>query len=234
MKNLKSLLAPHLLVGCSNNNDFGTTIFPQNDIIEESHFVTLNDVQALQRAQTTETRSALGSHFNVKCLKDESNDTLLYIVNHPEGGWTIYASDTRVPAILAQSSKGTYEEASENDNLTAWVGTMAEDMKIIKHLDDSGLIFSSEEIKHNQKFWKAISKPDEYIAEEEVKTRFPKDTVIPVYGHYELISSRTYSEVYDSIPRLTTTNWGQEKPYNYYCPLKQMVLGKKYLQDALL
>lgn len=223
MKKLKFLFALIIFFSCSNDNDFETTILPQNDVKEENHFVSLNDVVTLQRAQTTETRSVLDNKFSVKCLKDETNDTLLYIVNHPEGGWTIYASDTRVPAILAQSSEGTYEEASENDNLTAWVGTMAEDMKIIKHLDDRGLNFTSDEIKHNQKFWKAISKPDEYIAKESTQTRRAQE---PSGGKWELVSSKAHMEILQLVPALTKTKWNQNYPYNKFCPLKSNELVK--------
>ncbi len=206
-----------LLVGCTDNDE--TALISQSDLNTSSHFVTIDDVETLCRAQYHQTRGNIDAGFQVECYKDVTNDTLMYIVNHPNGGWTIYASDTRVPAVLAESSVGTYEEASKNEGLSAWVGTIANDMKTIKHISNNQLNFSSEEITNNQNFWKSVSNPNEYIREKN-KTRGIGDDIIIPDGHYEFRGSYTYSQVYDSIDRLIKTEWHQFHPYNSYCPLK--------------
>ncbi len=212
-----------LLVGCTDNDE--TTFILQNDLNTSNHFVSLSDVETLCRAQYHQTRGNIDSEFKIKCYKDVTNDTLMYIVNHPNGGWTIYASDTRVPAVLAESSVGTYEEASKNEGLSAWVGTIANDMKTIKHISNNQLNFSSEEIKNNQNFWKSVSNPNDYLKEKN-KTRGVGDDIIIPDGHYEFCGSYTYSQVYDTIGRLTKTNWHQNYPYNIYCPFTDLNNGK--------
>jgi hypothetical protein len=224
MKKQTILLGLLALCSCSESiDDYETTNLNNEMECEVNHFVTLNDVNALCAAQRGLTRSSLTGDFNIKCFTDAEHDTLLYMCNNKGGGWTIYSSDMRVPAIVAQSSSGTIEEALINVNLRAWLGTMAEDMKVIKHLKDSELKFSSEEIKSNKSFWSSVSRPDEFAKNEltssQTLVRKPIVVTDPTpYGHYELVNSESYTEIYDSIPRLTETNWRQEYPFNIYCP----------------
>lgn len=188
------------------------------------HSVHLEDVVTLTRAQTNNTRAFSDVKARICCYEDEKHDTLLYICNHDKGGWTIYSSDTRVPAIVAQSGNGTFEESIENESLKVWIESIAEDMRLIKSLDDSNLNFTEKEIENNKNFWKSISSPDEYARMEcsVQSTRGPRDDeLIPLpLGHYELVGSSTHSEVYDSISRLTRTNWHQHHPCNKSCPYK--------------
>lgn len=192
--------------------------------ISEDYRVKYADILALHQCQNVGTRSSSQmSTPTIECITDKSNDTILYLSKRQGGGWTMYSSDTRVPAIVAQSENGSYEQLMQIDGARLWIQSIAEDMAMIRKLPDEKLNFSQKEIANNKDFWKSVSSPDMFVKDNLLsKTRaVDKDvTKEPIIGHYECVSSYTYSEVYDSISRLTTTDWSQGMPYNIYCPLK--------------
>jgi hypothetical protein len=161
-----------------------------------------------------------------------TNDTALFVRIKQSGGWTIYSTDTRVPPIVAQSDNGSFEELMQIESAKLWIQSMAEDMAVIKTLPNEELNFSQDEITNNISFWESISCPDEYVKESLLQTaKVLKDTLVikdsltfenPTLsnGHYEYAYTTSYSEVYDSIQRMTVTDWHQRAPYNEYCPLK--------------
>lgn len=221
-KFLLSVLLPTILVGCTNSLDETITLDP---IEQESghsafsqHFVTLDAVAALTEAQMGMTRNSSDIRNRITCYTDTAKDTLLFICDNSEGGWTMYSSDTRVPPIVAQSGTGTFAEAMENENAAWWIKTIAEDMKAIRSAGDNELNFSKEEIESNANFWESVSAPNKFVKEQlgMNETRW-KD--LPT-GHYEFVGSSYHTEIYDSIPRLTVTNWHQDSPFNDYCPYR--------------
>lgn len=198
--------------------------------LQETKSTTVNnirysDIMALNKAKTTTTRTFSEPSFEIDCIT-KNNDTLLYVCKNEGGGWTIYSSDTRVPAIVAQSESGSYDELMQIDGARLWIQAMAEDMAVIRQLDDDKLNFSKNEIENNKAFWKSISSPDEFVKEQlQQNTTLSPDgidlppTPIPT-GHYELYYSKSYS-VEDGVRnRMTKTNWHQKEPYNQFCPLK--------------
>ena len=200
----------------------------QETTSSENHFVHLSDVQTLTKTQQRSTR-AVDQQANIVCYTDAEQDTLLYICDKGDGGWTIYSSDTRVPAIVAESSEGNFAKASENEALMAWIETMAQDMKAIRNAPDIDLNFTMQEIESNKNFWKSVSMPDafakELVIQDSLVTRGAPGPIdlIPdyfLYGHYEFCSVEHYTQVYDSIARLTHTDWDQHSPCNNYCPYK--------------
>lgn len=212
-------------VSCSDSlrEDIGCNIHKKtSQIILENH-VTYGNIVTLNKGMNSVTRSCSDCPFSVDCITSDDNDTLLYICSKRGGGWTIYSSDARVPAIIAESDQGSYEDLMQNKNAKAWIQAMAEDIRVIKTLDDEELNFTKEEIENNKSFWKSISSPDEYVKERQgqstTRAIHPHGDFIPA-GHYEYSHSISYSEVYDFIPRLTHTNWHQDFPYNFYCPYK--------------
>ena len=209
--------------GCSDCLDDAVSLdhFEQPVSNNTPHFVTLQDVQNLTKALSSSTRRSSSSTApEITCYEDAEHDTLLYICDNMGDGWTIYSSDTRVPPIVAQSDSCSFAHASENEALMAWVATIAEDMKYIKHASDAELNFTPSEIESNKNFWKSISFPDEYVKEmfkDELTTRGAGGNYL-LYGHWELLSVEHYTQKYDSISRLTQTNWNQGYPCNIYCP----------------
>ena len=216
------LLLGTIIASCSDSTEEyleSNLLEKQFQGIKTDNHVAYNDIVALCKGQKGITRSSTNSTFNIDCIVSDENDTLLYVYSKPEGGWTIYSSDTRVPAIVAQSDEGTYEDIMKNENAKIWIESIAEDMRIIKSLDDDILNFSKEDIERNKLFWTSISSPDTFVKQllKQNSTRIPDDPFIPE-GHWVLMCSTTYSQVYDSISRQTTTDWHQNYPYNVYCP----------------
>lgn len=223
---IKCLLASMavLLASCADTAELEQGLI-SNDVAEEvsSHSVSLSDVRTLVSAQNRTTRGMTAKEGTITCIEGKDHDTLLYVYDNPEGGWTMFSSDTRVPAIVAESESGSYDDIIQNESVKAWIQTMAKDIEIIKYLEDDKLSFSPHEIENNKLFWKSISSPDEFVKERQKQkgTRAVGGGDPPplAIGHYELVSSETYQEV-DSISRLTVTDWSQRSPYNAYCPLK--------------
>lgn len=227
------LWAVAVLIGC--NDSIQEDIVPDVDagsrygvMSDGPHRVTLSDVTTLTKAQTNATRAAgvAVADSKVTCFVDAQQDTLLYICDKAGGGWTVYSSDTRVPAVVAQSSSGTYADAMQNEAARLWMEAIAEDMKHILAAADSALNFTAEEISANREFWRSVSDADAYVKEKLADGGMTRvleiedKNIEPIIGHYELISSKTHYEVYDSIARMTETDWNQWFPYNTYCPGK--------------
>lgn len=201
----------------------------QNVSGTDSHFVSYSDVAALTKAESTSTRASSNATAEIKCITgNKTNDTLLYVCQKQEGGWTVYSSDTRVPAIVAQSDGGSFDELMKIEGAKLWIQSIADDMAAIRQLDDDKLNFTREEIKDNKAFWESISSPDEFVKKmlKESATRGggmldPNLEFDSLFydGHWELRFIDTYTQVSDYVPKLTITNWHQDYPYNYYCPL---------------
>jgi len=223
MKNrLSFLLLVSALISCSESEmeDAGKSISREAiATAEQMNHVSNGDVLALTQAQSKTTRAKSESYTEIECITSKSSDTLLYVVNKQGGGWTIYSTDTRVPAIVAQSDEGSYEELMKNEHAMIWIQTMAEDMGVIKGLTDKQLNFTEEEIENNKAFWKSVSAPDAFAKEQLLKNKTkgrghpiidnPDPFLVPI-GHYELVYSEVTGVVHDSIARLTTTDWHQD------------------------
>lgn len=188
-----------------------------------NNFVTNHDIQSLLSAQCTKSRGQITWDEYGHYIIDDSNDTLIFIYDKPEGGWTAYSSDTRTPAIIAQSNTGTYEESIKIDGVRLWMESMAQDIKNIRTVKDTELNISQKEIKSNQDFWLSIQNPNEYV-----KRRLPqqKKPISPYdYGHYELSSSVYQRSEYENVPHMVTVHWSQKHPYNAACPWRNDTTG---------
>jgi hypothetical protein len=213
-KYIVALAVPMFLMGCSDN----FTLQPSErenltSVKSENHFVRYGAIQNLVRSQRKGTRSLQEIDADIYCYVDEMQDTLLYACNNPSGGWTMYATDTRVPVVLGESSKGTFGEALQNEELAAWVYTMSLDIKNIQEAEDDELNFTTEEIQENENFWKMIEDPLAFT---------PVDTLLFDKGNAILESRETtsHTEDYNLVSPLITTTWAQEAPYNNACPYK--------------
>ena len=188
--------------------------------ISNGHRVKYNDILTLDQCQNVQTRTESEASV-IECLTNDVKDTMLYVVKKENGGWIMYSSDTRVPAIVALSESGSFDELMQIDGAQLWIQSIIDDMNAIRELPDDMLNFTQEEIESNKTFWKSVSSPDEYVKETMgTSTRAHGDIILPpLAGHYELTNSEYHSEIYDSIDRIIKTNWHQGFPYNIYCPL---------------
>lgn len=210
---LGTLLAAALYSSCSESLE--DELSPKANMCtvptDSSHTVTFTDISTLVNLDKAKTRS--GKAPEIICYTANSQDTLLYIINNKaNGGWTIYSTDTRVPAIIAQSSTGNFNEDLKNEALEIWMKSISQDMRAIRKAKNSELNFTAKEIESNEDFWNPIKNVATYLSKQ---ANLP---IINQKGHYELVGKYSYTEVYDSIPRMTETNWNQEFPYNVYCP----------------
>jgi len=183
--------------------------------------VTFDDIRMLISAGKTETRATVTDSYEF--IIDEDNDTLFYVVNHAEGGWTMYASDKRVPAIVAEDTKGKFSKDEAALIMGDWLETMADDMKAVRHATDDNLGLTKDEIEANMSSWEAVCDPNSFIMKQKSKTRayVPFPTDFP--GQYKLYKTESEAITYDSVPHLTSTAWSQGSPYNMYCPNKTEV-----------
>lgn len=220
MKILKFILTTAffgvLLLSCSNETDYMDTPAIQNEQPTNSRnsHVSFNDVQALVKSVSRQTRAAMEKE-RFEFIIDNDNDTLFYVANHPEGGWTMYASDKRVPAIVAENDEGYFNLKETEQVMNEWFEAMKEDMKAVRQAEDNELNFTEEEIRANRDAWDAVCNIDEFIQNHTKQTRARRYS-----GHYELYETIVESEVYDSINHMTQTRWHQSYPYNAYCPMK--------------
>lgn len=198
---------------------------------DSSNIVTHSDIQALLARNNSPINARSKDQMKIHSITNEEGDTLLYLCSKLRGGWTLYSSDKRVPMVVGESDEGSLEDLMKNDIAQIWIKTISQDMLNIRKSSDNDLNFTIAEIEENRSFWIQNSTPDEYIKDKLDTHHYVKidtTTTRPLIpnGHYEYYSSSTYREVYDSIPRLTTTNWHQGSPYNKYCPYKTVGFGR--------
>ena len=78
---------------------------------------------------------------------------------------------------------------------------------------------NDEDYSNNIHKWKLINADREVLGNARLKHRSGPDTTDhPVPGHYELYNVEYDEIVISSIPHLVGTKWGQDNPYNIYCP----------------
>lgn len=188
--------------------------------------VSLEDIQLVVAKDNQATRSVSEQNKDILCLTDEKNDTLLYVYNNPEGGWTMYSSDKRVPAIAAQSEKGTFQKAIENDAIALWIDNMASDMKAIKATSNDNLNFSKEEIECNEAYWSSLALSTKKSAP---RRELPvlRDSFDLSQGHYEYYRTEVEDEVVREYDHFTTTRWHQYAPFNSGCYANSTHTGNK-------
>ncbi|MCQ2246708.1 MAG: C10 family peptidase [Bacteroidaceae bacterium] len=234
MKKLFSILAVASLWSCSNDVVIieDTPQFTAENnvsaVSQKQNAVTFSDIKKYAKPYQAVTRSADDAELSYDFIIDETNDTLLYIVNYADGGWTIYSSDKRLPAVVAESQEGVFDK-DEDSPMAIWVHTMAEDIKLAKQATDEELSFSAEDIQSNRDNWDAVCDVDNFVRNHQAVTRKipPIDGFEPApRGHYELARTERYTEAYDSIGHLTNTRWHQDRPYNEFGPRIDTVLFK--------
>ncbi len=191
----------------------------QGVLTKRDNHVSYCDIAKLNNVPAERSRNASDSTSAIECIVDANGDTLLYVYKDPEGGWTIYPSDSRVPPIVATSEEGSYENTKQNDGARLWIQSIAEDIALIKQLDDSQLNFTPEEIESNRDFWESISNSNEFAQSQICRNNSRTQTVdrIPD-GEYVYRTTTTEIQKYDSIGSILKTLWHQDNPYNKFCP----------------
>lgn len=145
----------------------------------------------------------------------------MYIINYGNGdGWQILSTDTRTPAVIAESSTGRFSLEEGSPAVQVWMDMTATDMANIRNCRDEDLNFSAEEIAAHKAFWDSKKEKDGK------QSRWDPDNPPepPAIGHW-VVSEYTYYET-DSLDHMTP-RWSQDPPYNSYCPFKTDMSGDR-------
>ena len=208
IKHFHIIFALILVLSCARIETEAPIIYSSNitDLNTGNNFVSDNLVRNYLAAKAQTKTSA--ETYTLDAYTDSDQDTLMYIVNYgTNAGWQVLSSDIRTPAILAYSNTGRFSLEDGSEGFRLWMATMAQDMKAVRNSRDDELTFTEEEIEANKTFWgQPLRKP------------FPPEEDIPTGQWYTCTYS--YTEVVDSIPHLTVTQWDQNKPYNSNCPTR--------------
>ena len=113
--------------------------------------VSFEDVQKYVSLTSPQTKGG-EKDYEIIPQVDEENDTIFYLVQY-EKGWKLIASDRRVQPILAENDNSSFNQSFVSDASKEWLGILATDMKIAKHLADEDLGLSPEEVDLNKKYW---------------------------------------------------------------------------------
>lgn len=173
------------------------------DMVSRDH-VSLNDIRLVVERDYPSTKS--NSQYQIFPYIGENSDTLMYIVNLPEdGGWRIYSSDKRTPAIVAEGDRGRFSLEEGNPAVKFWMAITAESMKRISMSNDDDLMFGGDVINTNRSFWSStpLSVIDPPVID------FPS-------GHWE-VDTLVTNEIVDSVKHMVP-QWDQDAPYNRCCP----------------
>ncbi len=166
--------------------------------------VSMEDVMSMIERDFPQTK---GSQIEVEPYLSESCDTLMYIVNSKSsGGWKIYSSDKRTPAVLAEGESGYFSIEEGSPAVAIWISQMGEDISRVKKAKDEDLIFSKEEIGTYKSQW---TLSNQKIIDKDPVPLIPK-------GHWEESVYSTTIE-YDAVHHMVG-KWDQAYPYNECCP----------------
>lgn len=160
-------------------------------------------------------------NYELRPILGEKNDTIIYVLEFGNE-WKLISSDRRVPPILAEGFGGGFSEIMQDSAAIIWINAMKADMQAVKETATQEIKMSAEEINANQLFWSSFNAKSIYDTSK--TTRVTPEIEPFVSGHYELVSSVTTSEVYDST-RLIPTRWHQYEPYNLGCPYNSTLSG---------
>lgn len=134
----------------------------------------------------------------------ESADTLLYIINYGDSeGWVLAPADKRAPQIIAMSKTGHFDlnEVSSNKSLSAWLENAKKNIVSLKKNPD--MVLDSTALRS----WGV---PPQAV------TKGGNDHE---YEWLQLVYTVTEIDLYEKIPHLMETSWGQESPWNTAAPL---------------
>ena len=214
-------LASLSFLACDRENPLELSTNKENNFVSES-FVSEDMVFDLLERNRQNTKSSSPA-YTVEAYTDSSLDTLMYIVRYGDNnGWQILSSDTRTPAILAESKTGSFSLEDGSPGFRIWIACMAHDIKMVRNSSDDQLSFSADEIAANKAFW---TRGDD-------RGLFPPEDS-GAGGEWHEHSTQEVDTL-ERVNHLTLTQWDQDNPYNYYCPFRTDTTTKRHRLDVLL
>ncbi len=183
--------------------------------VENNNSVVIDNVRTFVTeitGQKPSTRLSGSTELSIEPLVDIFGDTILFVANlHP--GWMLISSDTRTPAILAESPVGHFDLSELTEAEAEWLEVLAEDVRSVKlsEVEEPGCIISGDEL-NNSEFWFSICDPEAFASQRFPSTRSDE-------GYY-LISTHVEEEIVQEVPHLMQTTWFQQSPFNAYTPYR--------------
>lgn len=182
------------ITSCSTDSDFRKSELSNKN----EHEIKVSFVDLTERINKgKETRSFASKVTPITYERD----TVLYLIQNNGGGWALYSGDKRTPAILAYSNNGVFDNTilDSNPNLRYLIDGAA------RYIFDN----QKEETGEINSFW-----------------RYNKEKVRELDNQPEpgwrLIFRGDSLVIYDNIPHIIETKWGQEEPWNSCFPYLTM------------
>ena len=200
-------------LGCSEKIDLSSADASAISTISKyDNFVSMNQVLNYIGKDIPVTKSSQ-SEYRLDMYCSASGDTLMYIINYGNcDGWQILSSDTRTPAVIAESDTGFFSLEEGSEGFRIWIACTAADIAYIRNCRDEELNFTTEEISVHKSFW------DSRQGTDSLPSRIDPNLPPPTFGHWE-VSEYTTTIIEDKFDHLTP-HWVQDAPYNSYCPYK--------------
>jgi len=128
-------------------------------------------------------------------IPDGNNEPALYVINLDPDGWCIVSATKRTQSILAYSDEGKFDLNELNDGVYEWMCEKTEIIEYIRNRDKDGAMSPAI----------IPVRTGDVITPNTIKTDAITSTVAK-------------SRVVNVCGPLLKTTWGQNYPYNYYCP----------------
>ena len=177
---------------------------------------------------------------------DKDNPSV-YILNYPatttapKGRWEVVSADKRTEVVLV-SGHGYLDIANTDPGLAGWIKAVAGEVAALR--DYTGPVKNSEE---RYKFWTSMVEYGKYFEKirngnlefdpdynnevygqlvfDQTRAMSTDTSYHPVPGHYEYSYTRTNYQIDFQCPHLISTKWGQNAPFNQYCPKNADIPG---------
>ena len=199
--------------------------------LDQDYFVTVDDLENFVKFRRSSSEKSNLSVKEVKPYGLDSSHTLFYILNYDEG-WEVVAADKRVQPTLAHGDSGTFTMDCDNEPMKFWMNLLADGVLQTRRrtttadiattatstttsTDSFDVVKSSEE--QYVDFWDGISPTENCTKGDQIIGPItpPDDT-----PHFQYLITTEQETVYIQNGPLLETRWGQNHPWNAYCPLK--------------
>lgn len=190
-------------------------LLTENVVVTEEHI--LDYISFKEKAKDYQENNVLG----ITPVEEDGN--LVYYVIQYERGWELVSADMRGPIVLAHSEEGTYEESMSNEEVSAWMSTIAGeivqrklDNKHYDNIDKETLELEASSVT----FWKLVTGDKDYLYRITPHTKPPIEDPIEYDGYWAIIAQYEYTLEDEYVQHLMSTKWDQGAPFNYYCPYR--------------
>lgn len=141
----------------------------------------------------------------------EEGDTLLYIVQFPEG-WELYTAKTPLPMLVLSCEEGTFNilDPEMPDPLRTTLDNLIAELKQLDSSATSTGVTSSENLQANDNV-----KSEVFVVKPDNSVMTISESDLPP-GHWILLSQTDTNIRSYTSPKLIKTKWGQDSPWNKY------------------